>query len=165
MRTRNAINNILALLLALVLTGCAACNRINTPPVVNQYENITANNIAKECKTPIEYHYIPGILVIEVPIQLARFKDCLGNPDLLIMNFLEQPDEMVRTYVHLMMILYVDSINETTGAVVIPALIKESRLTDVDGTPVPDDKEVWFIVYSLSPGVVEDTAVHEDTAP
>ncbi len=158
------IKNSLIALLALGFMGCASCNPKHAiTPAVDPYENVTANNIAKECPVPVDYHFIPGMLVIEVPMKVIRFKDCLAQPDLLVMSFPGENNELVQTYVKLMMLLYVDSIKETTGAVVEPELIKESQLTSFDGKDV--ESEVWFIIYKLSPKVVEAPETDTDTAP
>ena len=111
----NLIKNSL-LAMALVLTGCASCNP-KTPLVkADVYENVTADNIVNTCLEPADYYFIPGILVVETPMKVIRFKDCLANPDLLIMSFPGENTEINRSYVHLMMLLYIDSIRETTGA-------------------------------------------------
>jgi hypothetical protein len=139
-----------------MLSSCGPCKK-NAKTAVDPYEGITANKIVIDCPVPHEYHRIPGILVVDVPLQVIRFKDCLSQPDLLVMNFPGKKTEIVKAYVHLMMLLYVDSVKETTGVEVKPTLIKESQLTVVDGKDVPDNKEVWFIVYKLSPKVVKTT--------
>ena len=157
------IKTSLIALLSIVLAGCASCNPKHTQTFSDPYENLTANNIAKECTVPVDYHYIPGILVVEVPMKVIRFKDCLTNPDLLVMSFPGENNELVRTYAHLMMLLYIDSVKETTGAEVESALIKASQLTSFDGKPVDDD--VWFIVYKLTPKVIETPSLDTDTAP
>jgi hypothetical protein len=155
------------MLAVVMLAGCASCNpKHKEVEVVDPYMGITANNIVKECPTPHEYHYVPGILVIEVPLQVIRFKDCLSQPDLLVMNFPGEKNETTKAYVHLMMLLYVDSIKETTGAEVEPTLIKESQLTITDsGDPMPDNKVVWFIIYKLAPKVVESTMPDTGSTP
>tara|TARA_B100000029_G_scaffold503497_1_gene580502 strand:- start:422 stop:895 length:474 start_codon:yes stop_codon:yes gene_type:complete len=156
------IKTSLIALLSLAM-GCASCNPKHTAPTVDPYENLTANNIAKECPVPADYHFIPGILVIEVPMKVIRFKDCLSQPDILVMSFPGENNELVRTYAHMLMLLYVDSVKETTGAVVEPSLVKSSQLTSFDGEAV--ENEVWFIVYKLTPKVVEAPPADTDTAP
>ena len=158
------IKNSLILAMALMLTACTSCGPKHKANQVDPYEKVTANNIAEEC-TPAEYHYIPGILVVEVPLQVIRFKDCLAQPDLLVMNFPGENNETARTYVHLMMLLYVDSVKETTGAELEPILIKQSQLTIVKGKDISDEKEVWFIVYKLTPKVVEPDTSDTNSAP
>ena len=161
------INRILCMVLIMTVMGCAACNRTTRAPQipVDPYESLTADSIAKECPVPVEHHYVPGILVIDTPLQVVRFKYCLGHPDLLVMNFLGQNNETVKTYIHLMMLLYVESVKETTGALVEPELVKESRLTVINGVTLPENEEVWFIIYKLTPKVLESPEPAEDSAP
>lgn len=147
-------NSLLAL--AFIMTGCASCNPKGTQPnIANLYENVTANNIAKTCLEPADYYFIPGILVVETPMKVIRFKDCLTHPDLLVMSFPGENTEVNRSYVHLMMLLYIDSVKELTGAQLEWALIRESQLTKVDDQDITAENEVWFVIYKLSPKVVE----------
>ena len=149
-------------IVAVTLVGCASCNRIKPTPPLDLYANITADNIADQCKTPVEYHYVPPGLILDVPIQVLRFKDCLAQPDVLAMNFLGQNDEKTKAYIHLMMLLYLDSVKDTTGFAIQSELIRESRLTTVDGQPVT--QEIWFFVYKISPLPVETPDTAKDTS-
>ncbi len=159
------IRNSLLLVLAVMLTACSSCGPKQVVVKPSPYESVTANNIIKECPVPADYHYVPGILVIDVPLQVVRFKDCLGQSDLLVMNFPGENNELVRTYAHLMMLLYVDSVKETTGAELDHTRVKESQLTIVDGKDISAEKEVWFIIYKLTPKVVEPAASDTNSAP
>ena len=143
-------------MILLTLVGCMSCNpkAIETIPI-DPYENITANNIVKECPVPVDYHFIPGALVVNTPMKVIRFKDCLSNPDLLILSFPGENSELVQAYAHLMMLLYIDSTKEMTGSESSWSLIKISQLTKVDGDDITPENEVWFIVYKLSPKVID----------
>lgn len=150
----NLIRNSL-LALSLMMAGCVSCNPKAPTVKPDVYENITADNIVSTCLEPADYYFIPGGLVVDTPMKVIRFKDCLSQPDLLIMSFPGENTEINRSYVHLMMLLYIDSVRETTGAHLDWSLIRASQLTKVDGKDITAENEVWFIIYKLSPKVVE----------
>ena len=144
------------IILALISCMSLSCNP-KTVEIIHSdpYENITANNIIKECPAPVDYHFIPGSMVVGTPMKVIRFKDCLTHPDLLIMSFPGENTELIQAYAHLMMLLYIDSTRELTGSESLWSLVKISQLTIVDGEDVSSENEVWFIVYKLSPKVID----------
>ena len=159
----NLIKNSLIVLASLLFVGCASCNPKNSTVVqTDPYENVTANNIVKECPVPADYHFIPGVLVVETPMKVIRFKDCLSHADILVTSFPGENSEIIRAYSQLMMLLYIDSVKETTGASLEWSLVKVSELTEVEGKPLEGEGTVWFIIYKLTPKVIETPSADTD---
>ena len=95
---------IAVLLLVVVLSGCNAVRHYK------KTKDITADRAAKECLSPTVTYMVPPTSY-GIEMRLMRHKDCMGIPDMLMMLWDGEKNELSETIVKAIMLMYIDSIN------------------------------------------------------